>query len=35
VFPWRNLKEKDHLADQGVYARITLKYMIKKYNGMG
>ena len=29
------MKEKDHLADQGVYARITLQYMIKKYDGMG
>jgi hypothetical protein len=28
----RNLKERDHLENPGIYGRIILKYMVKKWD---
>jgi len=31
-FWWGNLRESDHLKDLGVYSRIKLKWVFKKWN---
>jgi hypothetical protein len=32
-FWWANLRKGDHLADLGVDGRITLKWILEKWNG--
>jgi len=32
-FWWGNLSIKDHLADQGIDRRITLKWIFRKWDG--
>jgi hypothetical protein len=32
-FWWRDLREGDHLDDPGVYGRIILKWIFKKWDG--
>jgi len=29
-FCWRNLKDRDHLGDPGVYGRIILRWIFRK-----
>jgi len=31
---WGNLRERDHLEDQGLDGRIILKWILKKWNVM-
>jgi len=33
VFCWRNLREGDHLEDPGVYGRLILKLIFRKWDG--
>jgi hypothetical protein len=32
-FRWENLKEIDHVEEKGLEGRITLKWIIKKWDG--
>jgi len=32
-FWWGNLRERGHLGDPGVYGRIILKWIFRKWNG--
>jgi len=34
-FWWGNLKERDHLEDQGVDMRIILRWIFRKWDGGG
>jgi len=33
-FSWGNPRERDHVEDPGVYRRIMLRWIFKKYNGV-
>jgi hypothetical protein len=33
-FWWRNLRERDHLEDPGLYLRVILKCILHKFNRM-
>jgi hypothetical protein len=33
AFWWGNLREKDHLEDQGVDGRIMLRWIFRKWDG--
>jgi len=32
-FWWGNLRERDHLGDQGVDGKIVVKWIFRKWNG--
>jgi hypothetical protein len=32
-FWWEDLREGDHLGDRGIYGRIILKWIFKKWDG--
>jgi hypothetical protein len=32
-FPWRELREREHLEDLGINGKIILKYTFKKWAG--
>jgi len=34
-FLWGNLRERDHLEDPAVDGRITLRWVLRKWKGVG